>query len=98
LVDGDHWTKNLFTYRVGYNWIVKKDKFNIIVDYEHQTNEFKTQPNASADELHKPYNLVEASVEWVVSKHLTLGPGFLFGVDHRDETPRYGVGCLFLFE
>lgn len=98
VVDGDHWTKYLYGFRVGYNWVVKEDKLNIIVDYNNETNEFQTQPNAAADEHHLPYNTIEASVEWVVSKHLTLGPGFEFGVDGRDETPQYGFGCLFLFE
>jgi hypothetical protein len=97
-VDGDHWTKYLYTFRIGYNWVVKEDKLNIIVDYDHQTNEFQTQPNAAPDEIHKPYNIIEASTEWVISKHLTIGPGILFGIDGRDETPMYGFGCLFLFE
>ena len=48
--------------------------------------------------VHLPYNTIEASVQWVVNKHLTVAPGFEFGVDHRDETPQYGLGCLFLFE
>lgn len=97
-VDGDHWTKNLYGFRLGYNWTVKEDKLNVIVDYNYETNEFKTQPNAPADEHHLPYNTIEASLEWVVSKHLTVGPGFEFGIDHRDETPLYGFGCLLLFE
>ncbi len=97
-LDGDHWTKNLFGFRVGYNWIVKEDKLNVIVDYNRETNEFKTQAGAAADEIHLPYNTIEASIEWVVSKHLTLGPGLEFGLDGRDETPFYGFGCLFLFE
>ena len=98
LVDGDHWTQNLFGFRLGYNYIIKRDKLNLIVDYNHETNEFKTQPGAAADEFHRPYNTVEVSTQWVVSKHLTLGPGFLFGIDRRDETPVFGFGCLFLFE
>lgn len=97
-LDGDHWTKALFGFRVGYNWVIKEDKLNIIVDYNRETNEFKTQPKAPVDEIHLPYNTIEASVEWVVSKHLTVGPGLEFGLDGRDETPFYGFGCLFLFE
>ena len=97
-VDGDHWTKFLYGFRLGYNWVVKENKLNVIVDYNLETNEFKTQPDAAPDEIHLPYNTIEASVQWVVNKHLTVGPGFEFGVDHRDETPQYGLGCLFLFE
>jgi hypothetical protein len=98
LVDGDHWTHYLFGFRVGYNWVIKRDVLNLIVDYNHETNEFQTQPHALPSEFHLPYNTVEASVEWVVSKHLTLGPGLEFGIDQRDETPVYGFGCLLLFE
>ena len=43
-VDGDHWTKFLYGFRVGYNWIVKENKLNVIVDYNIESNEFKTQP------------------------------------------------------
>ena len=93
--DGDVWTKYLYSLRVGYNWIVRQDKLNIIVDYNNETNEFATQPGG---EEHLPYNTIEVSTEWVMSKHLTLGPGFEFGIDGRDETPKYGVGCLMLFE
>lgn len=97
-VDGDHWTHYLYSFRIGYNWVIKEDLLNLIVDYNLETNEFQTQPNAAPDEHHMPYNTIEASIEWVVGKHLTLGPGFLFGIDGRDETPRYGFGCLMLFE
>jgi hypothetical protein len=97
-VDGDHWTHYLFGFRVGYNWVIKENKLNLIVDYNLETNEFQTQRNAKPDEIHKPYNTIEASIEWVVNKHLTLGPGLLFGIDNRDETPRYGFGCLILVE
>lgn len=95
--DGDVWTKYLYSMRVGYNWVVKEDKLNIIFDYNRETNEFKTQPGADAEQ-HLPYNTIEASTEWVMSHHLTVGPGIEFGVDGRDETPVYGFGCLFLFE
>ena len=93
--DGDVWTKYLHSFRIGYNWVVKEDKLNIIVDYNNETNEFATQPGG---EVHKSYNTFEASTEWVVSKHLTLGPGIEVGLDGRDETPIFGFGCLMLFE
>ena len=95
--DGDVWTKDLYGFRVGYNWIVIKDKLNIIADYNNESNEFATQLGAGAEQ-HRPYNTIEISTQWKVSEHLTLGPGFEFGIDKRDETPVYGFGILALFE
>lgn len=95
--DGDVWTENLYGFRVGYKWMVIPDKLDIIVDYNNESNEFVTQPGPDAEQ-HKPYNTIEASTEWELGEHLTLGPGVEFGIDQRDETPIYGFGLLVLIE
>ncbi|MEP6699880.1 MAG: hypothetical protein ABJA85_01130 [Bacteroidota bacterium] len=95
--DGDVWTKNLFGYRLGYMWVIKEDKLNIIADINNESNEFKTLNTPGAEE-HLRYNTFELSAQMRLSKHVTIGPGFLVGLDGRDETPSYGLGILLLVE
>lgn len=95
--DGDEWTKKLFGYRLGYMWIVKPDRLNIIADVNNESNEFRTLKGPNAEE-HLRYNTFEISTQIRLSRHLTIGPGLLLGIDGRDETPSYGAGVLLLFE
>lgn len=97
----DYWAPWTLSARIGYNLPIIPDKFNVVVDYVHETNEFVTQTASVTlpePEKHVPYELGEVAVMWHVNPHWTLSPGVQIGLDGHDETPTYETGLFLLHE
>ena len=97
----DYWAPWTLAARVGYQWNAIPDKLNIVVDYIHETNEFKTQTASETlpePETHFPYDMGEVAVSWHVNSHWTISPGVQFGLDGHEETPAYEAGLFLLHE
>lgn len=70
--------------RVGYKWRLT-DSFALVSDYIYQNSDIEGQ---------RDQNIGELAAEWRVNDCLTIGPGIMFGLDGRENTPDFGAGVL----
>lgn len=98
----DYWAPWTFAVKVGYKAQVIPEKFDLIFDFVHETNEFTTQvasPTLPGPEKHHAYEMAEVSTMIHAGEHFTFGPGALFGLTPGfEETPTYEAGLFFLHE
>lgn len=76
-----------YTGRLGYRWEPSKE-LAILFGVVHEGPREIEGESATLGEL---------SVQWEVGDELYVGPGIFFGLDGREDTPRWGAGLSIVF-